>query len=457
MGPRTIIPLCFISFFLACNYYILRPLKDTLLITAEGAGAEIIPFVKVWLLLPVSILLAAGFSWITARFSLRTSISTILGFFLCSYFCFTFLMFPFRESIHLHSFADYLEHILPVGWKGFSAVIRYWSYAFFYVMAECWGAMVYSVLFWGFANEVTKMADAERAYPYLTLAGTLAAFVAGPLGVYLSMEPSFPFGNTRWEQSMYALTLLVLVCGLAALVIFMSLPGELFTASKPSNKPKLSLRESITYLTQSRHLMMIALICFSFNMMINTTEVFWKDQLLKRYPDPNDLNSYMNGITVITGLLSSLLTLLVCRPSLKRFGWTFTALITPIVALLTGSLFFGAILYTTFLPLVVLLGSLHICLSFSSKYTLLDPTKELAFIPLESELRLTGKAVIDGVGSRLGKASSSFLFQCLLMIFPSISACAPFLSIFLIFIAFVCIMNIRVLGKTLEPTNLAVD
>jgi AAA family ATP:ADP antiporter len=33
-------------------------------------------------------------------------------------------------------------------------VLRNWSYCLFYVMAELWGSVVVSVLFWGFANQV---------------------------------------------------------------------------------------------------------------------------------------------------------------------------------------------------------------------------------------------------------------------------------------------------------------
>lgn len=34
------------------------------------------------------------------------------------------------------------------------AIIRNWTYCLFYVMAELWGSVVVSVLFWGFANQV---------------------------------------------------------------------------------------------------------------------------------------------------------------------------------------------------------------------------------------------------------------------------------------------------------------
>ena len=34
------------------------------------------------------------------------------------------------------------------------AILRNWTFCLFYVMAELWGSVVVSLLFWGFANQV---------------------------------------------------------------------------------------------------------------------------------------------------------------------------------------------------------------------------------------------------------------------------------------------------------------
>lgn len=41
-------------------------------------------------------------------------------------------------------------------------IIRNWSFAVFYVMAEMWGSVVASLLFWSFANEVTTVEEAKK-------------------------------------------------------------------------------------------------------------------------------------------------------------------------------------------------------------------------------------------------------------------------------------------------------
>jgi len=49
----------------------------------------------------------------------------------------------------------------------------------------------------------------------------------------------------------------------------------------------------------------------------------------------------------------------------------------------------------------------------------------MAFIPLDDESRVKGKAAIDVLGSRLGKSGGSLIQQILVMHFGSILAAAP--------------------------------
>jgi AAA family ATP:ADP antiporter len=91
------------------------------------------------------------------------------------------------------------------------------------------------------------------------------------------------------------------------------------------------------------------------------------------------------------------------RTILNRLGWGFAALVTPTVLLTTGAGFFSLILKpnwwapvatkigTTPLMLAVLVGAVQNIMSKSSKYSLFDPCKEMAFIPLGPEEKTKGK------------------------------------------------------------------
>jgi ATP/ADP translocase len=59
------------------------------------------------------------------------------------------------------------------------AILRNWTYCMFYVMAELWGSVVVSVLFWGFANAITTVDEAESFYPLFGLGANVALIFSG--------------------------------------------------------------------------------------------------------------------------------------------------------------------------------------------------------------------------------------------------------------------------------------
>jgi len=98
-------------------------------------------------------------------------------------------------------------------------------------------------------------------------------------------------------------------------------------------------------------------------------------------------------------------------------------LITPIVLLVTGIGFFAFIIFREQLApymmglspvvLAVLFGQAQNIMSKSTKYSLFDPTKEMAYVPLDQESKVKGKAAIDVVGARLGKSGGALINQAI--------------------------------------------
>lgn len=82
--------------------------------------------------------------------------------FLAFFALFALVIYPNQAMLHPHGLVDILASHLPANFAAPLAIIRNWSFAVFYVMAEMWGSVVASLLFWGFANEVTTVDEAKK-------------------------------------------------------------------------------------------------------------------------------------------------------------------------------------------------------------------------------------------------------------------------------------------------------
>jgi AAA family ATP:ADP antiporter len=471
---KKLIPMLFIFFLISFDYNVLRTLKDSILITAPSSGAEVIPFVKVWGVFPGAILMTLFFTWISNRLSRETVFYIILSIFLSYFALFTFVLYPIRDLIHPNELADRLEIYLPLGLKGLVTMFRYWSFTLFYVMSELWSSAVLAVLFWGFANQVTRIGEAKRFYGLFGVGANLSGIFAGQLSVFCcnftKQGGTIPIGEDAWHQSLILMISMILVAGVLTLALFRWMNRTVLTdpryydpssvTSKDDVKGKLSLRQSFSYLLRSNYLISIAVIVLSYNLVINLTEVLWKHQVKELYPNPNDYTLYMNHVVSIIGLVATITSLFVAGNAIRKLGWTFTALITPAILILTSigvfTFFFMnqsmpdftiAFLGLTPLAMVVFFSTAQNILSRGAKYSVFDATKEMAFVPLDSESKLVGKAAIDGVCSRLGKSGGSVVLQSLLFFFSTISASAPYVAAVLFGVIGIWIAAIRLLGK----------
>lgn len=470
---KKLIPMLLIFFLIFFDYNILRIMKDTMVVTARSSGAEVIPFIKVWVMFPGAILFTYLFTHMSNRLKRERVFYWMLSIFLGYFLLFMIVLYPAREYIHPHATADALELMLPAGFKGFIAMFRNWTFTTFYVMAELWSNIILSLLFWGFANQVTRIGEAKRFYGLFGIGANFSGIAAGTTSAWLSgkqFNSSLPFGSDAWEQSMIVLISLVLVGGLAAMAIFRWLNTRVLTDPRfydssegrkaDEVRGKISMRESIKYLLKSRYMICIAIIVVAYNIVINLVEVLWKYQMRELYPSPSEYNLYMSNITTIIGILATLTALFVSGNSLRKGGWTFTAILTPLIFLVTSIGFFAFffakgdmsdlvmdVFGATPLAIVVFFGSVQNIFSRAAKYTVFDATKEMAFVPLSPADQLKGKPIIDGIGSRLGKSGGSIIYQGLLLTFASITASAPYVAGFLLLTIGVWMSAVRTLGK----------
>lgn len=467
---KKLLPMFLMFFFISFNYTILRDTKDTLIVTAAGSGAETIPFLKVWGVLPMAVLFMIVYAKLSNKLSKPALFYSTIIPFIVFFGLFATVLYPLRDYLHPIEFADFLQEKLPQGLMGLIAIMRNWTYSLFYIMSELWGSVALSLLFWGFANDIMKVTEAKRFYALLGLGANLALLVSGPAIVFVSdIRKKLPEGADAWGFSLNYLMGMVVGAGLLIVGIYYWINKNVLTDPRfydPSEqkqqkkkKPKMSLKESFLYLARSKYIACLAVLVIAYGISINIIEVTWKSQLKLQYPNPNDYSTFMGYFSMFTGLVTVFMMVFVGGNVVRRFGWGVAASVTPIVLLITGSAFFSFVLFRdgllgTFstlgaspLFLACIVGAVQNIMSKSSKYSLFDPTKEMAYIPLDQESKVKGKAAIDVVGARLGKSGGSLLQQGLIVFLGSIAAMTPYVAAILFGIIAIWIFAVRSLNK----------
>lgn len=118
------------------------------------------------------------------------------------YIFFATALYPASAWLHPHGMYSNLASHVPVGLHGLLKVVEHWTFSLFFCIAELWGSVVISVLFWSLANEVCNVQDAKTIYPLMGISANFALVVAGNYMKYV---------NTRLTQGSMLVSLRLLV------------------------------------------------------------------------------------------------------------------------------------------------------------------------------------------------------------------------------------------------------
>lgn len=446
---KKFLPMGIMMFCILFIYTLLRDTKDAILVNAPGAGAESLSFAK-GIGVTFSAVLFMLIYTKAANVFKREGLFYVTALpFIIFFSFFPYLIYPFKSILHmdLATIEAYQASYPLIHWM--VPLVGNWTYTLFYILSELWGSAILSLLFWQFANAITPVKEARRFYGMFGFVGNFGLLFSGPAimlissyvqGLGLSRDVSLGLG-------LQYLMGLVTVSGIILLSVFYWMNRNVLTDKRfydpeamgesKKKKAKLSLMESIKYIINSPYLGLIAMLVLSYGMLINVFEGVWKGQIKIAFPNELDYNHVMGGLSTFTGFLA-LILMLTGSNLLRRFSWRTCALITPAV-LLVGTLIFFAVIYynNTLLPegmkineaissgiinrelivFVVMLGLGVNAFGKAVKYSLFDPTKEMAYIPLDPELKVKGKAAVDVIGGRGGKSGGSYIQMGLLTAF----------------------------------------
>lgn len=457
-------------------------MKDSLLV--PNVGAEAISFVKMYAITPAALLFMILYTYLTNIMSFQRIFFYIAGFFLVFFILFTFVLYPYRDSIHpdpeeiyrlvqtdiqFLSFTIHLEHF-----KWFFKLYGKWTFVLFYIVAELWGSAMIFLLYWQFANKVTKTEEAKRLYPMYCFVGHIGSTLGGGVMEYLAIKELgtiLIFGTAY--NGLISLTMFVVsFATVLALSFFVYLNNVLFEnktvrmskAKRPEVlKTKLTLGESFKIIFSSKYLGLIVILVFCYGISINLIEGVWKDKAKAVYSNTQEYAYFMGNLMKWTGISTLAFTIL-GGFILRHLGWLMGAMLTPLMMLVTGSGFFIFIVFGDYFSsytaslgvstilVAVILGAVQNVLTKGTKYSLFDATKEMTYIPANEHIKSKGKAAVDVVGARLAKSGGALIQSLLFIIFPfaTYDSLAPYFMVLFVLLIIIWLIDVVKLNKAYE-------
>jgi AAA family ATP:ADP antiporter len=452
---KKVTPIFSLLFLISFVYHVLRCLKITLIVKASGSGAEVIPFLKFWLVMPSAIGFTYFYVWLAKHPNRKTLVYNILGLFSGFFIIFMVFLYPNREELYLNSLANWLSLNLTSNFHGIIPILRNWPEAIFYVMAEMWSIIVLSILFWGFCNEITKIEDAKRFYALIALGANCAGIFSSQFIQLISK-----FFAESWSQSVTVyLSTIILNC-FFIVFIFIKLDNSQNTENplnleQKTSKHKISFLESIKYIFRYKYITLLAAMVIGYNVVFNLADVLWLGQINQRFPSHHELNNYLAQLDFLVGVFSLVTGLFIFSNLMNKFGWKITALVPPIVWLITSICLYIALFAENIgfglNNLILILGTLQISLGKALKYCIFDQIKEMTFIPLSIEQQRSSKAIVDGIVSRAAKSGSSIVLQGFLIFgVGEIISVTPTISILIIITIFAWIYATNKMGRLIS-------
>ena len=139
-------------FFSILNNSIVSNIKETLIDTTKGGGVELVPYLKGFFV-PISTILFFAFYKMLIKFFSRNYVFYII------YLLFLFYFIVFAFYFHRHSSQELPPNFMVLDGSFLnvlSSIHNIIDISIFFVVAELWGNITISLLFWQFINSSIK-------------------------------------------------------------------------------------------------------------------------------------------------------------------------------------------------------------------------------------------------------------------------------------------------------------
>ena len=358
---------CLYFYLLLCGYYIIRPIRDEMVI---ANGVDNIQWL---LLLTMFVLLAITptFGWLTKNYRTRQFLSICTAFFACNLFIF-YVFFSFDHR--------------PI-----------WVTRSFFVWVNVFNMFIVS-LFWSFMNDIFNQFQAKRLFAFIAAGGTAGA-LTGPIITNLLVDQ---FGLS----TLLLISSIILSSTIPIILMLSKLPTrnhEPISAQHFNNEAlKGSVWGGLKLIIRSRYLLGISAFIILYAFCITFVQITQAHFIESTYNDPIERTKLFSLIDLAVNGLTLLFQLFLTSRIIKWFGFTTTLLIVPIGITLGFALLAMS-------PLLVIMILIEI-FRRSGDYAIMKPVREMLFSVLSREEKYKAKNVIDTLVLRSGNATSAWIY-----------------------------------------------
>jgi ATP/ADP translocase len=446
---------------------LIRNMKDSLIVTY--ISPEVISYIKLYAEIPLGIMFFIIYTLICNHFSPEKAFRYVVSFFILFFFVFSFFLLPnltffLPDKVYIDSLSYNYPYL-----KWFVIIWGNWCLVLFYIFGELLTIVLCTILFWQLANKVNSSCDAKKYYPLYTFFGQINLIASSQIiyWVLAKYQISYQSYLSKTEDIFQLLTIILCLCGLFSLAIQKYIDKQYISKDTINNqvinqKNRLTLHQSITTILSSKYLVFIFFLVFSYGVCVILIEGLWFSKAKEKYPLISDFMHYHATVMLWVGI-SCIGFSVLGKFVLKYCSWLVCAIITPLVFMTLGSFFFVISYFQTSveliinyqaLSLIVFLGGLQNIISKGSKYTLFDMSKEMSYIPLKEPIKTEGKAAVDLIGFKLGKAMGAFIPFFIFTLYPSYNYQDIVLQLLVFFLLFCAIWLYSVKNLSMKYNNL---
>lgn len=415
------------------NGGLLRDIRDGLVVSKMGAQA--LNFIRIFVELPYGMVFVSCYTWLCNRFGSLRTFRIIVCFYFCFFLVFNYFILPYQDV--LHPDGSYVRQCVAAypHFQWFIILWSQWTLVLVYVMSELWSIVIYTLLFWQLVNSIIQVEQAGRFYFLFNLFGQLNGVLQRfVIKRFIRCDVSVP-NKLSADQGDYigqiqSLGGFVLLLFCAILVIHWFIEKKFIAHQSvdrralflnPSKKSKVGIFEGISIVLKSSYLCCIAVTMLSYSTIVNLIEGVWLEEARLYYGGcVGKFMLYQSNVYLLVSIVAPICSVLGYF-IIRKLGFKWVALTTPILALLSGGLFFLAVDLNYFgllpatvmgispLACIVVLGTLQNTLIKSVKFSFFDTTKEMAYMPLSHEMRTKGKAAVDVLGGKFGQSLGAII------------------------------------------------